>query len=72
MTNYTAVAALSLTHEVQLNMRLSEVVFEITAVLTRRYLQLRACEPCRNNYTVVEPHEHNLELLHLPNITTRV
>ena len=40
----TAVAALSLTLGVQMNMRLSLVVFEITLVLTRMYLQLHACE----------------------------
>ena len=39
----TAVAVLSLTLGVQLNMRLSQVVFKITPMLALMYLQLHVC-----------------------------
>ena len=43
MLLHTAVAALSLTIGVQLNIRSGEAVDENTPVLTRMYLQLHAC-----------------------------
>ena len=64
-------AALSLTLGVQLNMRLSEVVFEIIAVLTRMYLQLYACEPYKNNHNVVDQHADNQELIYSSSTNTR-
>ena len=69
---FTAVAALSLTLGVKVNMRLSKIVFDTTPVLTRMYLQLHVCEAYKNNYTAVEQRTDNLELLYLPSTNKRV
>ena len=69
---YTALATLSFTLGVQLNMRLSKSVLDTTPLLTRMCLQLYACEPYSSNYTVVEPHADNLELLYLLGTNTQV
>ena len=47
-------------------------MLDVTPMLTRMFLQLHACEPYRNSYTVVEPHADNPELLYLPSTKTRV
>ena len=72
LDSYTAVAALSLTLRVQVNMSLRYIVIDTIPLLTHMYLQLHACEPYRNNYTVVEPHAHNIELLYLLSRNARV
>ena len=51
------------THD-KVNMRLSEVVFEITPV----HLQLHACEPYKINHNV--QHADNLELIYLSSTNT--
>ena len=70
--NTTAVAVLSLTLGVQVNVRLRKIVLDTTPLLTCMYLQLHACGPYKNNYAVVEQHAGNLELLYLPSTSTRI
>ena len=68
----TAVATLSVTLGVQVNMRLSYTVFDTTSLLTHMYLQVHACKPFKDNDTVVEPYAENLELLYLLSTNARV